>query len=170
MDVRLIFIIIAGLIWLFVRLARRPQSQQQEQPEQEQPEQDITFTESEVDFPPWTQMQAEEFPVVEEEEIIESVEEEIPPRVAEPAPAAIPQQQKEAQERSETTPEESTTTPDISTKDRTVAEIEKKKRPRQPKEIAGIPVNAQSVRFGIVLSEILNRPAFRRVESRRRRT
>ncbi len=164
-NIRVIVIIIAGLIWLFVRLTRRQQSQQQRQPEQEQPEQDIT-TESEVDFPPWVQMQAEEFPVVEEEEIIDSVEVSEPPRISEPAP----QQQKESQKRAESIPEESTTTSNISTEDRTTTETEKKEREKTGKQIAGIPVNTQSIRFGIVLSEILNRPAFRRAESRRRRT
>lgn len=152
-DARLLITILIGVIWLALRLLRRkPEDTKQ----QEQREGDVIFTESEVNLPweqiPQRQRMLEEY----DEEEVEQVAEELnikrveKPPVLQSASSPTPSTQPKGEIRPRT----------IHTTSVTLEHSQK--RPRQISQIVGIPLNTQNVKFGIILSEILNKPKSQR--------
>ncbi|HIE30526.1 TPA: hypothetical protein EYP66_24980 [Candidatus Poribacteria bacterium] len=155
MDARILITILIGIIWLAFRLLRRkPEDTEQ----QEQSEGDIILTEAEMNLP-WQQIpqgqqmfaehdEGEEIGQVEEESRIEQIEEPPTPQPVSP-PTASMEAKRETSQRGTTS-----MTSDIPAHSR--------QRLKQPKQIIDIPLNTQNVKFGIILSEILNKPKSQR--------
>lgn len=141
--------IIFGIIWLALKLLRRKPPEDTEQ----QREGNVILTESEVNLP-WQQIpQGQEILEEYEEEVVEQIkpveekkEPSIPQTVFSPA---IP-----------TEPKRKSSQRDTNSTDK-----RSQQSPGQPKQIAGIPLNTQNVKFGIVLSEILNKPKSQRLNT-----
>ena len=140
--------ILFGIIWLALKLLRRKPPEDTEQ----QREGNVIFTESEVNLPwqqiPQGQQILEEY---EEEEIeqIKPVEKKKKPSIPQTASSPIiPTEPKRKSSQRDTN----------STYKRSQQSL------GQPKQIAGIPLNTQNVKFGIVLSEILNKPKSQRLK------
>jgi len=156
MDARLLIAILIGIIWLALRLLRR---RPEDTGQQEQRGGDVIFTESEVNIP-WEQI-PQRRRILEEydEKEVEQVEKELNIKhVGEKEKPPV------LQSASSTTP---STNPKRETSQRTtqmtsVTPAHSQKRPKQIRQIAGIPLNTQNVKFGIILSEILNKPKSQR--------
>jgi hypothetical protein len=161
MDARLLIAILIGVIWLVLRLLRRrPEDTRQ----QEQRGGDVIFTESEVNVP-WEQIpqgrrmlgeydDKEEIEPVEEELNIKRVKEQ---PVLQSASSSIPSTKPKRETSQHITQMISVHKPNVA------SPAHSQKRPKQIGQIAGIPLNTQNVKFGIILSEILNKPKSQRI-------
>lgn len=146
-------LILGGIIWLALRLFRRkPEDTQQQR------KGDDIFTESEMNLP-WQQIPQEQqiFAEYDEEEefeeelSIERIEENEEPPTPQPVSSpTLSTDPKRETSQQDTIPVTSDTP------------AHSQQRTRQPKQIAGIPLNTKSVKFGIVISEILNKPKSQR--------
>ena len=140
--------IIFGIIWLALKLLRRkPEDTEQQR------EGNVILTESEVNLP-WQQIpQGQQILEEDEEEEVEQinpVEDKEKPSISQTASSpAIPNE-----------PKRKSSQRDINSTDKRSQQIL-----GQPKQIAGIPLNTQNVKFGIVLSEILNKPKSQRLNT-----
>ncbi|MBM3235600.1 hypothetical protein FJZ31_04810 [Candidatus Poribacteria bacterium] len=166
MDARLLIAILIGIIWLALRLLRRkPEDTQQ----QEQRGGDVIFTEAEVNLP-WEQIpqgrrMLEEY---NDEEEIEPVGEELNINREDGFTSVNHVEKKEPPVLQSTLSPATSTKPKRETNQditqmTSVTPAQSQKRPKQIRQIAGMPLNTPNVKFGIILSEILNKPKSQRI-------
>jgi hypothetical protein len=164
MDVRILIAILIGIIWLALRLLRR---RIEDTRQQEQQDGDVIFTESEVNVP-WEQIPQRRRMLDEyDEEKVRQVGEELNIKREDGFTSVNHVEKKEPPVLQSASSPVTSTKPKRETSQRTTqmtsaTPAHSQKRPKQIRQIAGIPLNTPNVKFGIILSEILNKPKSQR--------
>jgi len=147
-NIQLLILIFFGIVWIIIRLLRR----KPRDTEQQQREGDVIFTESEMNLP-WEQIPQNQYMLEEYEEdveqaeenlSVESIEEKEEPVISQPPPSSSSAEKPEA----------------INQDNTSIGRPQQ--LPKKPKQILGIPLDTQNVKFGIILSEVLNKPKSQR--------